>query len=65
MAQLILAVNPIAFLLDAYRGVLMLDQAPDLSHLAALGVVSAAIALAMANLIGRKSQLLSLKALNA
>ncbi|MFT6274518.1 MAG: lipopolysaccharide transport system permease protein [Halioglobus sp.] len=65
MAQLILAVNPIAFLLDAYRGVLMLDQAPDLSHLAALGAVSAAIALAMLTLIGRKSQLLSLKALNA
>ena len=65
MAQLILDVNPIAFLLDAYRGVLMQGRAPDLFHLAILGTISVSIILAMASLIRRKSQLLSLKALNS
>ena len=37
MTELILRINPVAFLLDAYRQVLMVHTRPDLLHLAVLG----------------------------
>jgi lipopolysaccharide transport system permease protein len=40
MQELLLAINPIAFILDAYRQVLMYQTAPDLNHLLMLGLGS-------------------------
>lgn len=65
MANIIVTVNPLAFLLDAYREVLMNGGKPDLLHLSNLAFVCAAVIFAMVKLMGKTSQLLSLKALNA
>ena len=62
---LLLAVNPLAFIIDAYRQVLMYNQLPDWPHLAAVGAGSAAICLFMANLMQRGSQFLARRALTS
>ena len=62
---LLLAVNPLAFIIDAYRQVLMYNQLPDWPHLATLGVGSAAICLFMAKLMQRGSQFLARRALTS
>lgn len=65
MTELVLTVNPIAFLLDAYRQVLMYRQAPDATHLAMLGLGSTAMVAVMLYALRRMSKLLALKALTA
>jgi lipopolysaccharide transport system permease protein len=62
---LILSLNPLAFILDAYRQVLMYDTAPDMAHLAAIGLGFAAVILFMVGLMRRGSQFLALRALTA
>jgi len=63
--DLILALNPLAFILDAYRQILMLQTAPDAVHLLQIGVVSAVIIMIMARVMRRGSQYLALKVLTA
>ena len=65
MTKLILTVNPIAFLLDAYRQVLMYRQAPDPTLLAMVGLGSTAMVAVMLFALRRMSKLLALKALTA
>jgi lipopolysaccharide transport system permease protein len=65
MTELVLAFNPLAFILDAYRQILMVGAAPDLLHLAVIGVISGALAYAMVLVMRSSSQYLALKALTA
>ncbi|MEM1145857.1 MAG: ABC transporter permease [Pseudomonadota bacterium] len=63
--ELLLLFNPMAFLVDAYRQVLMVGTAPDLVHLAALGLGGGAgVALTLA-VLRRGSRYLALKAITA
>jgi lipopolysaccharide transport system permease protein len=62
--QFVFAVNPIAFLLDAYRQVLMQGTAPDALHLAVLGAVAALACLATAYAVSRLEQWLALRVLS-
>jgi lipopolysaccharide transport system permease protein len=63
MTDLVLALNPLAFVIDAYRQVLLFGSAPDLMHLLIVGCGSALAAAAMLLLMRRYSQFLALKAL--
>ncbi|MBN7797792.1 ABC transporter permease [Parahaliea mediterranea] len=63
--DLVLAVNPLAFVLDAYRQILMYQTPPDAGHLLLIGLVSAVIVIGMAWVMRRGSQFLALKALTA
>ncbi len=65
MTQLVLTVNPVAFILDCYRQILMYQTAPDALHLALLGAVFAALTAVMAVVMHRGSQFLALKALSS
>ena len=65
MSELILAVNPVAFILDAYRQVLMYGQAPDLTHLMMVGIGGGLMISAMIYVLRSGSKLLALKALTA
>ncbi|MFT7288735.1 MAG: lipopolysaccharide transport system permease protein [Halieaceae bacterium] len=60
---LILALNPIAFLVDAYRQILMYQQAPDPLHLALLGLVCGVCVVLLLALLRRYSRALALRAL--
>jgi len=64
-AALLLAVNPLAFILDAYRQVLMYDSTPDMYHLLVVGAGFGALACTMVLAMRRGSQYLALKALTA
>jgi len=63
--ELILAVNPIAFMLDAYRQVLMYGQAPAVLHLLAIGLGAVILIGVMVGLMRRTSQYLALRVLSA
>ncbi|MEH6584795.1 MAG: ABC transporter permease [Halioglobus sp.] len=63
--EMVLALNPLAFLLDAYRQVLMEQTAPDLVHLLEIGVVSCVIIFVMVRIMRKTSQYLALRALTA
>jgi lipopolysaccharide transport system permease protein len=63
--ELLLAVNPLAFLLDAYRQILMHETPPDMPHLLTLGAGFGALACLMVLTMRRYSQFLALKALTA
>tara|TARA_R110002110_G_scaffold330339_1_gene541609 strand:+ start:30982 stop:31758 length:777 start_codon:yes stop_codon:yes gene_type:complete len=65
MTQLMLTWNPLAFLLDAYRQVLMYRQLPDFAHLTALAVIFSSIALMALMFMRKHSKLLAMKAINA
>ena len=60
---LLLAVNPLAFILDAYRQVLMYNQPPDWLHLAAVGVGSAVICVIVGRAMHRGNQFLARRVL--
>ncbi|GAB5452592.1 MAG: hypothetical protein Hals2KO_29200 [Halioglobus sp.] len=61
--ELLLAINPLAFILDAYRQILLYQTAPDMLHLALVGVGFGAMLCAMVLIMRRASQYLALKAL--
>lgn len=61
--DLLMAVNPLAFIIDAHRQALMYDSVPDLVHLTAIGIGSLALALLMIQLMKKNSQYLALKVL--
>lgn len=64
MTELVLAFNPLAFILDAYRQVLMYGAAPDWVHLGLIGLGSVALLACMVSVMRRNSQFLALKALS-
>jgi len=61
---LVLALNPLAFILDAYRQVLMHNTAPDWLHLLLIGCGSAVLVVITVLLMRRFSQYLALRALS-
>ena len=61
--ELVLALNPIAFMLNAYRQVLMFDTVPDLAHLAQICLWSIVLIIVVLALMRRYSQYLALKVL--
>ncbi|WP_235898710.1 ABC transporter permease [Parahaliea maris] len=63
--ELVLALNPIAFILDCYRQALMWNTVPDLSHLALVALGAVLLIGGMLALMRRSSQYLALKALTA
>ena len=65
MAELILTYNPLAFLLDAYRQILMFQTRPDLTQLMQIGLFFAVITAFMVGWMRKFSRLLALKALTA
>ncbi len=65
MADWVLTLNPLAFLIDAYRQVLMYGHVPDLVHLAVLGLVIAVLALLTLQVYRRNSQFLALRVITS
>jgi lipopolysaccharide transport system permease protein len=64
-AQIILTYNPMAFLLHAYRQVLMHKVTPDLVHLAQIGLIFSATTGITVAWMRKNSRLLALKAFTA
>jgi len=62
---LLLAVNPLAFILDAYRQVLMYNQPPDWLHLGTVGAGAAGICLVMLRVMQRGNQFLARRVLTS
>ena len=63
--DLILLLNPLAFVIDAYRQILMVGMAPDAWHLLGIGVGFGLLALGMVLILRRTSQFLALKVLTS
>ena len=63
-ADLLLTVNPLAFIIDAHRQALMYHSAPDALHLCVIGLVSAVVIVAVITYMRRHSQYLALKVLS-
>ena len=61
--QLLLTLNPLAFIIDGHRQVLMNNTSPDLVHLFAIGLCSAIVILVTNTLMQRHGQYLALKVL--
>jgi lipopolysaccharide transport system permease protein len=61
----VLAYNPLAFILDAYRQILMYQTPPDTGHLLLIGFVSLFVIAFMGVLLQRSSKFLALKALTS
>lgn len=64
MTELVLAVNPLAFILDAYRQILMFQTQPDWIHLLQIGCGSVVLLALVVLIMRRNSQYLALKALS-
>jgi lipopolysaccharide transport system permease protein len=64
MTELVLAVNPLAFILDAYRQILMFQTQPDWIHLLQIGCGSVVLLALVVLVMRRNSQYLALKALS-
>ena len=65
MIELMLSYNPMAFLLDAYRQILMYQTTPDLVQLARIGLFFAVMTGLLVGWMRKYSRLLALKALTA
>ena len=65
LMQAVLTLNPIAFLVDAYRQILMFATPPNLMHLFLLGLFALLLAAGMLLVLRRTSQYLALKAITA
>ena len=63
--ELLLNVNPLAFILDAFRQIMMYDKVPDMVHLSLIGIGFAVMTGIMVLLMRRGSQYLALKALTS
>lgn len=64
-SELLLAINPLAFVLDGYRQILMYNTPPDMWHLLAIAAGSGALLCMMVLIMRRTSKYLALKALSA
>jgi lipopolysaccharide transport system permease protein len=62
-AMLLLNANPLAFMIDAHRQVLMHNQAPDLAHLGLIAIGSVLLIALTVNYMKTHSQYLALKVL--
>ena len=62
--DLILALNPLAFIIDAHRQALMYHSTPDLAHLALIGLGSSLVIFVTVAYMRRNSQYLALKVLS-
>ena len=60
---MVFALNPVAFLVDAYRQILMVGVAPDALHLVILGLASAAASYLLLLVLRRHSRYLALRAI--
>ncbi|WP_246139787.1 ABC transporter permease [Parahaliea aestuarii] len=65
LTELILNVNPVAFILDAYRQILMGGVAPDLGGMLRYALIFGMLAAGMVFIMRKLSQALALKALTA
>lgn len=65
LMDLVLTVNPVAFIVDAYRQVLLAGNAPPLLHLMVLGLVCASLAGAMLWFYHRQSRYIALRAITS
>lgn len=65
MTELILLLNPLAYMLDAYRQVLMYQSAPELVHLLGIGLTATIIIIVMVNIMRKASKFLAMRALVA
>ncbi|MCB1706602.1 MAG: ABC transporter permease [Halioglobus sp.] len=63
--ELVMNLNPLAFILDAFRQIMMYNTPPDMVHLAAIGAGFGAMLLVMVMIMRGGSQYLALKALTA
>jgi lipopolysaccharide transport system permease protein len=63
--EMVLAMNPMAFMIDAYRQITMFNTPPDMLHLLTIGAGFGALLCAMVLLMRRGSQYLALRALTA
>lgn len=63
--DMMLAMNPMAFILDAYRQIMMYNTPPDMLHLLTIGAGFGALLCAMVLLMRHRSQYLALRALTA
>lgn len=63
--ELVMNLNPLAFILDAFRQIMMYNTPPDMMHLAAIGAGFAAMLYVMVLIMRGGSQFLALKALTA
>lgn len=62
--EIVLALNPLAFMLDAYRQVLLHATAPDWMHLLQIGSGSIVVLVIVVRIMRRSSQYLALRALS-
>ena len=62
---LILAINPLAFILDAHRQVLLYQTVPDLRHLLFIAIGACLLSFVMLGLMRKNSQYLALKVLSS
>ena len=63
--DIVLNANPVAFMLDAYRQILMHNTAPEMMHLMSIGLGSMVVLTVTVLVMRRSSQYLALKALTA
>jgi lipopolysaccharide transport system permease protein len=63
MTAWVLALNPLAFIIDAYRQVLMMGVAPDFGHLAAITAVAGLVILGMLQVLRHSSRFIALRAI--
>ncbi|HEY6131398.1 MAG TPA: ABC transporter permease [Halioglobus sp.] len=64
-ADVVMALNPLAFIVDSYRQIMMHNTPPDMVHLLTIGAGSGALLCAVVLFMRRGSQYLALKALTA
>lgn len=65
MTELVLNWNPVAFILDAYRQILLNQTPPDMVHLGIMGAVLTLLAIVLFWIMNKSSQYLALKALSS
>jgi lipopolysaccharide transport system permease protein len=64
-SELIMTINPVAFIVDCYRQIMISDIPPDMVHVFTIGAVFGAILWVMVLLMRRGSQYLALKVITA
>lgn len=65
MTEWVLALNPLAFIVDAYRQVLMVGARPDVGHLGTIGGLALLSIASLRALYTRTSQFLALRAITS
>jgi len=63
--ELLLALNPVAFMLDAHRQILLHETPPDATHLMLIALGSVLLSFAVAGIMRKQSQYLALRVLTS